>query len=732
MEALARLVITAPRRVLLVAGLLMMAASVLGGPAAQVLSPAGFADPAAESTKAARLLADTFKLGDASVILLVSGESRIDDRASSAAVTDLVDRLRDTADVVSVVSPWESDDPVAAGLVSRDGRSAVILVGVSGGEIRAPARAAELAAEFTRADNSGLQVIVGGSGILQSQITEQIGRDLTTIELVVLPVTFLVLIWVFGGVTAAFIPLTVGGFAILGSIAVLRVIGEITDVSVFALNLAVAIGLALAIDYSLLIVSRYREEVGAGAQPPEAVRRTLVSAGRTIVYSAITVSLCLAVTAVFPMYFLRSFAYGGVAVVVLAALAALTIVPAAVLVAAHRIDKSVRSADLTRSRWYRFANRVAQRPVRVIVATVIPLMVLALPFLDARFGLPDDRILPTSASARQTGDAMRADFNQDLGSAIQVVIPDTTDLPEVAIDDYAGALSRVPGTVVVSAPHGTFRDGVRIGPPSGQAGLADGSAYLTVATLAAPFSPEADRMLDALHAVPAPTGATAWFSGMEQTNRDTNAAIADRLPIALLLMAAVMFGLLFMLTGSVVIPLKALLLNALSLTATFGAMVWIFQQGHLGGLGTTVTGILVASVPVLMFCVAFGLSMDYEVFLIARMREFWLESDRSSAASREAVALGLASTSRVVTAAAGIMAITFAALIASQVSFIRNFGVGLTLAVLVDATVIRMLLLPASMNVLGRWNWWAPAPLARLHARITRGAPDPEVAVQIR
>jgi RND superfamily putative drug exporter len=245
------------------------------------------------------------------------------------------------------------------------------------------------------------------------------------------------------------------------------------------------------------------------------------------------------------------------------------------------------------------------------------------------------------------------------------------------------------------------------------------STFITVNTTVEPYTAPSEALLDRLHAVTAPTGATVLFTGAEQSNRDGVDSIVTRLPMLLTLIAVVMFVLLFLLSGSVVIPLKALLLNALSLTATFGAMVWIFQEGHLGGLGTTVMGTLVATMPVLMFCITFGLSMDYEVFLIARIREFWLDSDRSHAANTRAVALGLAGTGRIVTAGALVMAITFAGLIASQVSFLRLFGFGLTVAVLVDATVIRSVLLPALMVLLGRWNWWAPKPLARFHQRLT-------------
>jgi RND superfamily putative drug exporter len=268
----------------------------------------------------------------------------------------------------------------------------------------------------------------------------------------------------------------------------------------------------------------------------------------------------------------------------------------------------------------------------------------------------------------------------------------------------------------VSAPPGTFVDGDRAGPPSAPAGQVAGSAFLTVDSSAPLFSDASETQLDRLHAVPGPAGKDVDMTGIAQTNRDSVDGITSRLPLVLGLIALIMFVLLFLLTGSVVMPLKALVLNILSLTAAFGAMVWIFQDGHLGALGTTPTGTLVANMPVLLFCIAFGLSMDYEVFLVSRIREYWLKSGKTRADNDESVALGLARTGRVVTAAALLMSISFAALIAAEVAFMRMFGVGLTLAVLADATLVRMLLVPAFMHVLGRWNWWAPKPLAEPRA----------------
>jgi putative drug exporter of the RND superfamily len=377
--------------------------------------------------------------------------------------------------------------------------------------------------------------------------------------------------------------------------------------------------------------------------------------------------------------------------------------------------------------WYRMTKRVMRRSIPIGITLIAVLLLLGAPFLGIKWGFPDDRVLPQSASARQVGDDLRTGFAADAATAVTVVIPDATGLTPLDLDRYAGALSAVPDVTSVSAPGGTFVAGRLVGPPSAATGVKDGSAYLTLGSSAPLFSDASNAQLDALHAVPAP--AAVQLTGTAQINRDSSAAITSRLPLVLGIIAVITFILLFLLTGSVVLPLKALLLNVLSLSAAFGALVWIFQDGHLGALGTTSTGTLVANLPVLLFCIAFGLSMDYEVFLVSRIREYWLESGETAARARstddaprvrndEAVALGLARTGRVITAAALVMSISFAALIAAQVAFMRMFGLGLTLAILVDATLVRVLLVPAFMHMLGKWSWWAPAPLARLHRRI--------------
>ena len=366
--------------------------------------------------------------------------------------------------------------------------------------------------------------------------------------------------------------------------------------------------------------------------------------------------------------------------------------------------------------FYRSTKFVMRHAVAIGVAIIALLLTLGAPFLGIKWGFPDDRVLPDSASARQVGDQLRSDFAVGSTTNVTVVIPDLTGATPDELDRYAAQLSRVRDVSSVSAPGGTFVRGSLVGPASAAA-IRDGSAFFTVGSTAPLFSQASEIQLDRLHAVAGPGGQHVQMTGLAQINRDSCDAITSRLPTVLAVIAAITFVLLFLLTGSVVLPLKALVLNVLSLSATFGALVWIFQDGHLGAFGTTATGTLVATIPVLLFCIAFGLSMDYEVFLISRIREYWLASARRKADNDESVALGLARTGRVVTAAALVMSISFAALIAAHVSFMRMFGVGLTLAILVDATLVRILLVPAFMRVLGRANWWAPKPMVWLHAR---------------
>jgi RND superfamily putative drug exporter len=739
------LAIASPRRVIVWAVLVMIGAATFGIPVLKSLSAGGDLDPSAESSKASALLSQKFDQGDMSMVITVSYPGGAKQPEARTVGTDLVVRLQNSAKVREVRSGWTVPPDAASTFFSKDGKTGLIVAAIAGGESNAALNAKQLSDELVH-DRNGVAVRAGGDATVNWQVNAQTQKDLLLMESVALPLSFLVLVWVFGGLVAAALPVAVGVFAILGSLASLRVISLFTDVSIFALNLAVAMGMALAVDYTLLILSRFRDELAQGQTRDAALIRTMATAGRTVLFSAMTVALSMATMVLFPQYFLKSFAYAGTAVVAFAAAAAVIVTPAAIKLLDRRLDSwdvrpltrrilwgSVgRPSRSERWSWYRWTKFVMRHAVPTGLAVIAVLLLLGSPFHRARWGFADDRILPTSASARQVGDQLRNNFSDRGSPDITVVLPDVANLSPAELDAYAAALSRVPDVKWVSGLGGTFVDGGRFGPASAPYGLRDGSAFLTVGTNAPLYTTASTTQLDRLHAVAAPRSRTAWLTGVAQGNRDSVHAIASRLPWVFALIAVITLVLIFLLTGSVVLPVKAILMNTLSLTAAFGALVWVFQEGHLGGLGTAATGTLGVQLPVLLFCIAFGLSMDYEVFLISRIREYWLASEFGPQANDESVALGLAHTARVITAAALIMAISFSALMAAQVSFMRLFGFGLTVAVVADATLVRMLLVPAFMHVLGRINWWAPKSLARLHDRIGFSESDagPSTAAQ--
>lgn len=727
LAGIARLAIRAPRQMIAVAVLVLIATAAFGIPVAGKLSAGGLTDPGAQSSQARTVLARTFGQGDMPLLITVSSPDGVTSSAARAVGTDIVNTLSAAPSVAMVTSPWTAPPSAAASLVSADGTTGVIVAGITGGDNGAP-KNAETLIDIVVHDREGVTVRAGGEATMMLQITQQSEKDLKIMEGIAIPLSFLVLVWVFGGLVAAALPLAVGAVAIFGAMAVLHVVTFATDVSIFALNLAVALGLALAIDYTLLLLSRYRDELAAGTPHDDALMRTMLSAGRTVLFSAMTVALSMAAMVLFPIYALKSFGYAGVAVVVFASLAAVFVTPAAIVLLGQRLDAldlrrwlrrpAVAAGPVEDGRWYRLAMFSVRRAVPVAIVIVALLMALGAPFLGVRWGVPDDRVLPPTSSAHEVGDQLRTQFAADLAKNLTIVVPDVNGVSPAQLDDYAAALSRVPDVSSVSSPGATFVDGASVGPPTAATGLTNGSAFLTVTSTAPLYSEASAAQLDRLQAVPTPAGRQVLIGGTPQVNRDTASAIASRLGAVLAIIAVVTFVLLFLMTGSVVVPLKALILNLLSLTAAFGALVWIFQDGNLGAFGTTSTGTLAISIPVLLFCIAFGLSMDYEVFLVSRIREYWLASAQTPADNDRSVALGLARTARVITAAALIMAITFAALSGAQVSFLRMLGVGLTLAVLADATLVRVLLVPAFMHLMGRLNWWAPNPLARLHQRV--------------
>jgi RND superfamily putative drug exporter len=726
---LADLGIRAPKRVLAVAGLLLVLAALYGASAANHLSPGGFRAPNAGSTKADNILTKTFDAGAANLVYQVSSANGVNDPAVRAAGVAATAKVAQNAYASQVVSYWTAPANQASALRSKDGKSGLIVAFIAGSDKLFPDRAAVISRSLV-GTHDGITIAAGGQGTVFDQVNTHTKDDLKTAEMIAIPLTVLALMWVFGSVIASLLPLAIGLTSIIGTMAILRGLSTFTDVSIYALNMTTAMGLALAIDYSLFIVSRYREELRGGASSEQAVRTTMQTAGRTVLFSALTVGLSLSAMLVFPVYFLTSFAYAGLAVVSLATVAALVILPAALTLLQHRTEMwdirvYVRRLfklpppvvkPVEEGFWYNFAHAVMKRALPVGLTVTAILMALGLPFLHARFAYPDDRVLPTTASAHQVGNDLRANYAANAASTIDAVVPNVSGNP-AAVGQYASQVSQLTGVTSVSSAAGVYVHGERVAPATGPAMTKDNATYLAVHTDVDPVSGAGKSLLAAVKQVHAPW--TVLFSGYTAVNHDSLQALGDALPYALGLIALATFVVLFLFTGSVVLPIKALVLNMLSLSATFGAMVWIFQQGHFGSLypQLTTTGYLVPTMPPLMFCLAFGLSMDYEVFLLSRIREAWLDSDQTSADNTQAVALGLGRTGRIVTAAALLMAIVFAPMATSSVSFMMLFGTGLTLAVLMDATIVRGVLVPSFMRLAGRWNWWAPKPLAKLHER---------------
>lgn len=722
-----RLAIFVVRRrwwVIIAAAILMPLAAVVAKDTSHRLSPTGYQDPGAESSRAARSIAAEFPdaaQSDFVIVVTARGDRTVDSPAVAAAANRLASRLTATPGVASVNSYWSLAN--APPLRSRSGTQALIVSALDGSEREKTERARELISEFT-VERGRITTAVSGVAAVTGQIAKQAEKDLQRADLFTAPITFIALVLVFGSIVAALLPLGVGGIAVLLTMVFLSVLSTRTTVSVFALNLTTALGLGLAIDYSLFVVSRYREEIGHGISPAIAVGRTMQTAGRTVAFSAGTVAISLASLAIFPVPYLRSFAYAGVAVVLLAAGAAIIVLPAVLAALGRRVDagRIIHTAPSTDSGFWRDqALRVMRHPARYAIGVSTLLIVLAIPFFHLSPGQADDRIVPASVSSRAATDQIRDHFASREADALTVYVPGYPDRPgRTAVDAFAKRLVVIPGVARVDAATGFYLpvDGkaivaprnaisARFDPP----GRATGT-WVSVVPTVEPYSEAGARLVRAIRATPAPfafevAGPSAQFV-------DTRAAVISRLPWAIGAIAICTFILLFLMTGSLLVPLKALLLNMLSLTATFGAMVWIFQDGHFARiLGFTPTGSLDIFTPILMFCIAFGLSMDYEVFLISRIKEEYdLERD-----NEHAVAVGIQKTGRIVTAAALLLTIVFVGIATSQVSIVKTVGVGLTLAVLVDAFLIRATLVPAFMKMAGRLNWWSPKPLRRWHLR---------------
>ena len=690
------------RRIAIGAVVLAVVAGALGANVASKLDPYGADDPSTDSVKTAHSIERATGLAsEPGVVVLVNGTERVTAPATHARVTGIADRLAHDRGIGRVATWYQLRDPT---MVSRDGRSTYVL-----GWLKRTADESKTADRVIAAFKGQPGVKVGGSAVAQQEVGKTVGKDLARAELLALPLLFLLSLWFFRSLVAALLPPLMGGLAIVLTFLGLRIAAEFMSLSVFALNLVTGLGLGLAIDYSLFLIYRYREEMATHGAGPEALRRTVTTAGRTVMFSSLTVAAALASLLVFPQRFLYSMGVGGVLVALISASVALVVLSATLALLGPRVnalsprwlrraaDAEARPAE--RGGWYRLSRFVMRRPVPVAVLAAAFLVAVGLPFAGIKFTTVDATVLPKSTQTRQVDTALKTEFPKNRTDPIAVQL-DTPGGPPA--DAFAARLRALPGVAAVSAPQrlGNSRLSLVDVVPRNTSTLSNSSQQVVrhIRSLDAPFGVGV-------------TGESAHFV-------DLKSSLVAHLPIALGLLAATTVLVLFLMTGSVVLPLKALVMNALSLSAAFGLLVLIFQHGRLEGLlGYTSQGALDATQPVVLFAVAFGLSTDYGVFLLSRIKE----ARDNGASDRDAVPIGLERTGRIVTAAALLFCVAIGAFATSHIVFIKELGIGTALAVLIDATVVRGLLVPSLMALLGRWNWWAPQPLRRLHRRIGLG-----------
>ncbi|CAL9325726.1 MMPL family transporter [Streptomyces sp. SudanB182_2057] len=717
-EVLVRRAFARPWPVMCVAaftGLLCVLAAV-GGTTS--FSSGGYIASGTEATRAEAELARRFDAPVPDVVLLVRFPGRATDPRAVALGRALTRDAASRPGVREVLSYWTTGQ---GRLLSGDRRSALITLDLRGDENEAARTAATLVPHLTR-NRQGVQVSATGAAWVMAQATQLSRTELIRAELVGAPLTGLVLLLAFGSVAAALLPVLVGALAVAGTFAVLRFAMLFMPVSVFAANVTTALGFGLAVDYALFVVTRYREERRTCADPAECVVVALRTVGRCVRYSAATVALCLSTLLLFPVGFLRSLSVAGVSVVVCAALATVLVLPASLALSGDRLVAGDLFARLRRGPedgariWPRIARTATARPVSAVLGSVLLLTALGLPFAHVRFGATDERVLPAAAESHATARRVEAEFDMPWNRTIAVLLPRVDALEQAdRLDAYAARVSALGGVREVITGTGTYRRGSQVeqAGPDSLPFVAEGASWMAVLPAQ---GPEHDReLVERLRALPTPDGG-ARITGRPARVLDTQDAVLGTLPIAGCLIVAGVLFLLFLFTGSVLVPLKAVLTGVVSLGASFGAMVFVFQDGHLRGLlgDFTVTGELETSVPVLMFAVAFALSVDYELFLVSRIEE----SYRRHGDHRAAVLGAVTSTGRVITAAAAVVAVALVPLAGSGITLLKLMGCGLALAVLIDATVVRGVLVPALMVLTGAANWWAPRGPTRLRQRL--------------
>ena len=723
--------------------LLVPVALWLGAPVMAMLRNGGFEDFGAESWQVRESLIRELGTGSADIIALYENPSgNVDDVEMLSAMLGVLDVLEKDKDVVRVVSYYTTG---AASLVSSDRSKTFIVVNLSGDDQHKK----EVFERLQHGSGGafvaeGFPVSFAGLVPVNEALYRTIERDLSRAEMVAFPITAILLLFIFGSAVSSVMPLVLGVLAVLLAFLAMRGLLLFTDLSIFAANVVTVLGLGLAIDYSLFLVSRYREELPAlGVE--RAIVKMVATTGRAVAFSGITVAASLCGLFVFPQMYLRSIALGGIAVTLGAVLLGLTLLPALLATAGTRIDAfrlpfSFSAPPLdqrseTSGFWHTVAFGVMKRPLLVAVAVTVPLLVLGLPFLRMDPSVPDHKILPPHEPARIAMETVDREFLAHQAAPHDVLVRTTG--AALSADNLASLFAleqrmrALDGVVDVHSPFsgaaiaGRDRLLAMLAKPSDERdpnmnaaldAFTRGNLIRFAVISQDDFNrPRSLAQVAALRALVPPAGCTIEVGGLAAILVDLQRSIRERTPLMVLLVACAMFVVLFLVFGSVTLPLKAMLMNSLSLTASFGAIVWVFQDGRFTELlDYTPLGISDATQPLLMFAVVFGLSMDYEVLLLTRVREEYLRTGDNTLS----VARGLAKTGRLITSAALILIVVIGAFATSEILFMKTLGVGMALAIAIDATIIRALLVPAAMRMMGKWNWWAPAPLARLWKKI--------------
>ena len=657
------------------------------------LESGGYSDLDSDSAKAFEYLTDVFKVKEPVIVLVVETKDGLTKPESVATATKLEQEIKSIPGVESTLSYWSAGG--APSLKSSDGNSAFLFIYSKSVEWEAIESLGEQVGKKYDGNYENLRIYASGTGVFASAINKKIADDIKLSEAISIPLTFILLVFVFGGLVASGMPLLVGVSAILGSFLVMYLLTLFTGVSIFALNLITGLGLGLGIDYSLLIVNRFREELHAGKSVDEAVKRTVSTAGKTVFYSGLTIVITLASLMLFPLMFLKSFGYAGVTVVIMAVLGSLVALPALLAILGKNIDKAViRKSAITPKedgRWAQTARFVMRRPLAVVVLSLVFLSILAAPIKNIVFSQVDSRVLPANNPAAFASKIISDRFPGQEGNPVEIVIPKGA-LVQPEVTKYISEVAKVDGIVRVSQPQILGED-VRI----------------TAVHSMPPRTLKGESLIKDIREIKSPEG--TLIGGIAADYADTQIGIAKTMPWALTWIAVGVLILLFVFTGSIILPIKAVILNILSLAATLGVITWIFVDGHLRWLvgDFTVTGAVDTGSIILVAVVAFGLSMDYELFLLSRIKE---EHDAGKS-NIESVAIGLQRSARIITAAAGLLAIVFASFMISGVTSIKMLGFGVAFAILLDATLVRALLVPALMRLFGERNWWAPKSMKR-------------------